>query len=205
MLLLMALSMLRKDRKFSIKLSGTIVAAFVLAIQPLVSYATPVINELMSDPVNITDAAGEWIEIKNNGTESIDISGWTVASATIPVGAVLNPGQLYVLCKTSQATQACSATASSLSLVNSGLQAVQLKNDTGSVVDEFSYNGTTAGQSIEVVRQSGTVTGENNSVDEYLTNQTPPQSGNFGTPGAENTAMAVEETQFATQVVNIQP
>ncbi|HLD26020.1 MAG TPA: lamin tail domain-containing protein [Candidatus Andersenbacteria bacterium] len=57
-----------------------------------------VINELLPNPIG-TDTAGEFIELKNTGSGSVDLSGWQLADAaggsspyTIPVGVSLGAG-----------------------------------------------------------------------------------------------------------------
>lgn len=39
-----------------------------------------VINEVMADPDAVTDANGEWLEVHNTGTSTVNLQGWTLAS-----------------------------------------------------------------------------------------------------------------------------
>lgn len=183
---------------------AALVLALALALQPLSvgpvaqALADAVsINEVMPNPVSIGDAAGEWVELKNNGSADVDISGWTIASATVPTPASITGGGLYVLCKTSEATTECDGTSSGLSLTNSS-QTVTLKNASDEVVDTFTYSGVTEGESIEVVRENGSSAGQTNSIDSYSTNQVTSNANNTGTPGALNRAQAT-----ATEVTNV--
>lgn len=176
--------------------SMTVLMAAALVLQPL---ATPPlasaladavgINEIMPDPVEIGDAAGEWVELKNSGSEVVDISGWTIAGGTVPAEQSIAAGALYVLCATNQATTECDGVSTSLNVPNDGDRTLTLANTAGETVDEFSYSGSEQGESIEVVKENGTSTGVNNSTDNYLTNQgVDSNSDNTGTPGAENRA-----------------
>jgi hypothetical protein len=66
-----------------------------------------VINELMIDPVDVPDARGEYVEIRNNGGAWLEFEGlrlkdWGVDDApVVPVDAgpiLLGPGHFYVIC-----------------------------------------------------------------------------------------------------------
>lgn len=88
----------------------------------LFSLTTPIVSaqvqveEFMANPNNssdvvVRDAAGEWVEIANNGTEAVDISGWIIETGrvgdstptddTFPTGTVLQPSQAIVVCDNS--------------------------------------------------------------------------------------------------------
>ena len=63
-----------------------------------------VINELMINPAAVTDANGEYVELYNSGTATVDLVGWTIRddgtnTFTIPSGAPVPvaPGATYVL------------------------------------------------------------------------------------------------------------
>ena len=63
-----------------------------------IAFADVLINEVLYDPAG-SDGGGEWIELCNSGTETIDISGWTFESAgtsfseiyTVAAGVTINP------------------------------------------------------------------------------------------------------------------
>jgi hypothetical protein len=66
-----------------------------------------VINELMIDPVDVPDAQGEYVEIRNNGEawlqfEGLRLKDWGVDDApVVPIedgDILLGPGQFYVIC-----------------------------------------------------------------------------------------------------------
>jgi len=181
---------LRDIRQFlTLKFSAALVAALLLAMQPLSVFAAPVISEVMPDPVTITDTQGQWIEIHNQGSESSDISGWTLndggsVSYTFPTSTVLTADQYYVVCRTMATAEAnCDAEWSNMSLLNSG-DTVTLKNASSATEDTFTYTGSNEGESAEAVTEDNTTTAVNNSTESYGTN------GNTGTPGAANTAQS---------------
>jgi len=175
------------------KLAGAIFAVFALFVQPLVAldvpsaFAAPVVNEVMPNPVTITDTQGEWVEIHNQGTEQADISGWTLndggsESYTFPSSTVLAGDEYYVVCRTMTTAEAnCDAEWSSMSLLNAG-DTVTLKNAATQPQDSFTYDGSNDGESVEAVREDNTTVSVNNSTDSYGT------KGNTGTPGAANAA-----------------
>ena len=66
-----------------------------------------VINELMIDPVDVADADGEYVELRNNGGAWVEFSGlvlkdWGVDEAPVepeePGPILLGPGAFYVIC-----------------------------------------------------------------------------------------------------------
>jgi len=65
-----------------------------------------IINEIMQNPSTVSDANGEYFEIYNNGTTTIDINGWTIKddgtdSHVINNGGALtiSPNGFLVLCR----------------------------------------------------------------------------------------------------------
>ena len=186
-------------KRLSIFAAVAALVAQTLVMPASAAYAAPVINEVMANPVEVGEATTEWIELKNNDDTDVDISGWTIASATVPADQVIAANGLYVLCKSVEATTECDGVSTTgMTLANTGTVTLQLKDASDAIVDEFTYTSTSDGKSIEVVRENGTVTGVNNTTDPYTTNQTPSASGNTGTPGAVNHAQPA-----ATAVTNM--
>jgi Lamin Tail Domain len=63
-----------------------------------------VITEIMIDPYHVSDTYGEWFELYNNGNVSVDLTGWSVSTSSLPeytingtAGMILEPGQYIVL------------------------------------------------------------------------------------------------------------
>lgn len=116
--------------------------------------ATPtalVITELMINPAAAVDDVGEWFEVHNPNSQSVDLSGWTIASgtATHVIGTLsIAPGQYKVFARTAGALLPGTpyiygvGTAADVILGNSGGDTLTLKNASGVVVDEVSYTTT---------------------------------------------------------------
>lgn len=61
-----------------------------------------VITEIMQNPSKVSDGKGEWFEVFNNGTEAVNLSGWTVRdngsdSFVISGNLVIQPGAYAVI------------------------------------------------------------------------------------------------------------
>jgi len=73
----------------------------LLLVIPFVS-ADIVIHQVLYDPVK-TESGGEAVELRNTGLESVDVSGWVLATessatdATIPDSTILAPGSVYLI------------------------------------------------------------------------------------------------------------
>ena len=73
---------------------------FVLCAQLV--FANVVINQVLYDPVG-TESGGEAVELKNDGSSPVDISGWVLATessetdVTIPDNTILLPGQTFLI------------------------------------------------------------------------------------------------------------
>ncbi|GDX80460.1 hypothetical protein LBMAG42_22710 [Deltaproteobacteria bacterium] len=68
------------------------------------SFAGVLVNEVYYDPDPESDGGNEWIELCNNGTESVDLTGWTIESGggsfetSFTLGALtLAPGSYVVI------------------------------------------------------------------------------------------------------------
>ncbi len=115
-------------------------------------FAGVVINEIMYD-VEGTDTDREWIEIKNEGNESVDLISWKFFEANSNHGLVLSSGD-SVLDSGEYAIIASQPTVflvdwpsvtatifdSSFSLNNETGETLALKNGSGEVVDEITYS-----------------------------------------------------------------
>ncbi|MFQ5654220.1 MAG: lamin tail domain-containing protein [Planctomycetota bacterium] len=63
-----------------------------------------VITEIMKNPAAVPDSAGEYLEIYNRGTESVDLAGWVLYDddfdmhqIAAPGGLVIDPGEYLLL------------------------------------------------------------------------------------------------------------
>jgi len=65
-----------------------------------------IISELMPNPAVVSDAVGEWFEIFNRGTATVDLDGWTIRDddtdlhlISAPAGLLISPHQFLVLAR----------------------------------------------------------------------------------------------------------
>jgi hypothetical protein len=98
-----------KDKKENRIKTTVIVTTLILALMSMlpvmVSAQSDVkINEIMYDPGTDqgSDANMEWIELYNNGTEAVNISGWTIDNNPISDN-VMQPGDYVVLARNTTA------------------------------------------------------------------------------------------------------
>jgi hypothetical protein len=109
-----------------------------------------VITEIMKDPTSVSDAAGEWFEVRNLGPTPIDLSGWVIRdsgsnSHTIPAtaGAVVPQRSYFIF--GNNATPALNGGVnvgyrySSFTLGN-GADDIQLLDAGGLLVDAVAYD-----------------------------------------------------------------
>jgi hypothetical protein len=117
-------------------LSWTISCITFLFLFKTPLYAQVVINEVGPDPTQGND----WIELKNTGAAAVNLTGWTLedsSSPLTPVPALSNQvvqPQAYLVVEVSNR------------LNNTG-DDVKLKNETGSLIDQFHFASTVTGQS----------------------------------------------------------
>ncbi len=129
-----------------------------------VVHAEVVINEIMYD-LEGTDTDREWIEIYNNGSESVDLASWKFVEANVNHGLV--PDGSSVVSAGGYAIIAVNIPKfridwpnfsgiifdSSFSLNNDPGETLALKNGTGTIVDQVTYTadptGAHAGKSLQ--------------------------------------------------------
>jgi hypothetical protein len=118
-------------------------ASFVLIgialLAPTAAHAAVVISEIAWMGTSVS-ANAEWIELQNTGSESVNLSGWTLAGATgspnITLSGTIAGSGYYLLERTSDASVP-SVTADQIysgALANTGLTLL-LKDQTGATVD----------------------------------------------------------------------
>jgi endonuclease/exonuclease/phosphatase family metal-dependent hydrolase len=111
-----------------------------------------ILNEILAnEPGSVT--AGEFVELYNRGTASVDLSGWRLSDAaalrhTFPAGTTLAPGaRVTVFAGASGIPAGVTAQVAStgqLGLSNSG-DTVTLANASGTSIDSFTYPSALAG------------------------------------------------------------
>ncbi|WP_428264132.1 lamin tail domain-containing protein [Haliangium sp.] len=113
-----------------------------------------ILNEILANEPG-SNTAGEFVELVNTGTSSVDLSGWTISDAravkhTFAAGTVLAAGGAVVVFGSSAGIpagldNAVGASASSLSLNNGG-DTVTLRDDRGAQIDAFAYTSALSGR-----------------------------------------------------------
>ena len=120
-----------------------------------------IIAELMVDPVNMSDATGEYIELYNPGPTSQDVGGWRLEGsdgdiAILPSSLPIGVGERLLLTRSEDISQGggfpTDGVYEGLTLSNSA-DDVQLVHPSGLVIDALSYDATwpiVPGRSIEL-------------------------------------------------------
>lgn len=121
--------------------------SLVIPVALAQSGPTVVVNETFYDAVG-SDTGNEWVELKNTGSEVVDISGWKIQSAgksfgssvPLPAGTIINPGGYLVVGGAN--VGAANYTTDKLSLQNGGeaTDGVRLVNQSGEVIDVVLYD-----------------------------------------------------------------
>jgi len=175
-------------------------ALFTLLLISRAAYAQNpgdvLITEFLADPVVVTDANGEWLEMVNVSSVPIDINGWRIKdngtnNHVINYGGpfLLMPGIPTVFAVNGDINMNGGVTAqyvySGFNLANAGDEII-LTDSSGTVISMVSYNNTVAGKSL------GLDPNHYNAIDQsnlsfWCLATTPFGAGDFGTPGAINT------------------
>ena len=141
-----------KDEKADkIKIAVIVTTAILVLISMLPAMVSAQgdvkINEIMYNPSTEqgSDANMEWIELYNNDTEAINISGWTIDNNPISE-IVMEPGDYVVLARNKTAFDAyygalpCPVIDVTLVLKNDPGDTIVLGNSTGAEIDNVTYN-----------------------------------------------------------------
>jgi len=152
-----------------------------------------VITEFMANPKAVSDTSGEWLELYNAGTTTVDLSGWTLKDAgsnshTISKSVTVAPGK-YVVLGVNDSTSTNGGVPvdyklSSFSLTNSGDQ-ILLYDPSSKLVDKVEYTsswGVPDGASLSLKSTSA-----DNNISANWCQETSAWSGSAGdkgTPGA---------------------
>ena len=122
-----------------------------------------VITEVMSDPTKVADGAGEWFEVYNAGSATIDLMGWKILSGvtatpeshTIASSVVIPPGGYAVLGNNANAFTNGGVTVNyawtpgtAIQLNNSNTDWLALKTPDGTLMDSVAYSVRTSGNTI---------------------------------------------------------
>lgn len=151
-----------------------------------------VITEIMQNPSAVSDTNGEWIEVYNKGSQSVDLNGWTIRddgsdSHTINGSVVVAPGNYVVLGRNNNSTTNGGVSVayqySGINLAN-GADEVILEDISGTIQDEVWYDGGSqwpdpTGASMALSSASA----DNNVGANWTISTEAMSSGDLGTPG----------------------
>jgi hypothetical protein len=146
----------------------------------------------MQNPAAVSDTNGEWIELFNSGSQSVNLNGWVLRDAgsnshTINQDVFISPGSYVVLGRNDNSNQnggiGVAYEYSSFTLGN-GSDEVILEDDTGNVIDEVFYDGGSqwpdpTGASMEL----SSIAADNNDGSNWAEATDALPSGDQGTPG----------------------
>jgi len=161
-----------------------------------------VITEIMFNPDVVTDTSGEWFEIYNPGTTSINLKGWIIQdqgtdSFTFSEDIIIPSSSHAVMCKNTDITLnggiECDAKYSSFTLGNTN-DAIIILNPLNEVIDEVAYNVSVepwksfnkAGYSLQLDLAYYSAA-DNDNANYWCNTAEPTVGGDFGTPGGANT------------------
>ena len=149
-----------------------------------------VISEVMPNPSAVSDAYGEWFEIINMDSLTIDLNGWTIMdggsdSHVISSTIEIQPGQYMVLGRNGNESvnggYVSDYTYASFALANSDDEIILLDQDE-KVVDDISYGGTfpySSGVSMYMIDHTSDNTIDSN----WVASSLMYGDGDLGTPG----------------------
>ncbi len=158
-----------------------------------------IINEILKDPLAVTDANGEWFEIFNKSDSVVNLNGWRIKDLsfdafTISTDVMVNPGQYFALGRNGNPLQNGGVQldyvyGGAITLGNTS-DAILLINPQNDTVDRVDYNVTyfpnTPGYSMELMNPVlNNFIGINWSITTSVFG-----AGDKGTPGKVNTPYA---------------
>ena len=170
-----------------------------IPLEEINSGAGLVINEIMNNPLAVTDSYGEWFEITNISPTQIDLNGIIIRDDGTDSHTILNPGGLlidpgdYLILGVNDDFD-----------INGGIEVnyqysgfflgntwdeVILEHPDGTIIDEIWYdNGATFPDPNGASMMLFDPLTDNALGESWTVSDTPMSSGDFGTPGSENTS-----------------
>lgn len=153
-----------------------------------------VISEIMVDPTKVIDDEGEWFEVRNIGSEPVDLEGWSIhsdrnAPHVISESLVVEPGGFAVLARVGDPSRNGGVDVDyvfggDVKVSNRG-DALELRDANGALVDSVRWtDDAPAGASRGVL-----IAGLDHSDflgDNWVTQSTTYGRGDRGTPGGPN-------------------
>ncbi len=191
---------------------------FTLTIEDNDHAAVPdiVINEIMQNPAAVSDDKGEWFELYNNDTQTVDINGWIIKDNDTDYHVIDNGGPLtidpgdYLVLGINDTMSVNGGVPvdymyDHFYLGNSSDEVVLVYSDGITEVDRVEYdNGATfpdpSGKSMELKNPNL----DNNDGANWDVSSTPYGDGDLGTPGAKNSdfVSAIDHSQDQGAVID---
>jgi len=140
----------KKENKVKTAFIVTMAILALISMLPVMASAQTTgeinINEIMYNPSTEqgSDTNMEWLELYNNDTMPINISGWTMDDKLIS-DKIMQPGDYVVLARNKTAFEAyygalpCSVIEATFGLTNNPGDTIVLKNSTGIEMDNVTY------------------------------------------------------------------
>ncbi|MDZ7694207.1 MAG: lamin tail domain-containing protein [Balneolaceae bacterium] len=172
-----------------------------------------VITEFMADPDAVSDDDGEYVELYNRRSYSINIDGFTLSddsntSHLIDNGGTLEiPAESFIVLARSDSPGFTSdyVFGSGFSLTNSSDEIV-LKNSAGIEIARLNYNSSEAGKSSELNDIQNVDANGEASASNYIAATNQLSNGDYGTPGnqgqaslAENPTVRILQSTFSVE------
>ncbi len=162
-----------------------------------------IVNEFQANPVVVSDANGEWIELRNTTSSPVDLTGWVLddstpitlgTDGTVLTSLIIYPYSQYTICVNGDSSQnggvVCDYEDPTMGLANGG-DTITITSPSAVLNDSVTYTSSTPGSSTEVIHDnSGTITS-------LVENSTTPYGtgSNTGTPGIVNISTPVTNTR----------
>jgi hypothetical protein len=189
-----------------------------LFFYPRIQSLAVVINEIMQNPSAVEDVNGEWFEIYNNSTESIDLDGWTIKDSNtdlhvISQSLLISPGGYMVLGNNSDQNTNGGALVnyqySNIVFDNSDDEILLISPDQV-VVDSVVYDNGAAFPDPEGLSMALLDPNMDNGVGLNWSEATAQYGdGDFGTPGISNAAVIpavkIRDIQYTADTSGVSP
>ena len=123
------------------KLLSGLTGLFVALATTHAADTTTVFNEVMYHSSSAADP--EWVELHNKMSVNMDLSGWEISGGvnfTFPIGTVIAAGGYLVVASNPGALPGVAALGPWTGSLNNGGETIRLRDRTGRVMDELSYN-----------------------------------------------------------------
>ncbi len=191
---------------------------FTLTIEDNDHAAVPdiVINEIMQNPAAVSDDKGEWFELYNNDTQTVDINGWIIKDDGSDYHVIDNGGPLtidpgdYLVLGINDTMSVNGGVPvdymyDHFLLSNGDDEVVLVYSDGVTEVDRVNYDGgpnfpDPSGKSMELKNPNF----DNNDGANWDVSSTPYGDGDLGTPGAKNSdfVSGIDPSQAQGAVIN---